>query len=265
MFETTISFWSQQIFHIHSRMKRFINWLFLPLSYELFLSKKALKKLPKIFLRSLVDRVIFLKEIFTCPSEYELLLAARDFCNRNGYKLLFKFRKKNPPKAFHHGIADIEILEDQDYYPYTSAQIVNASDLVVTFFSSTVEECAFAGVPSINLMATEHNYYLRGHYDPLYSSHAEHMEKAHSLLQMDIRPNSIFNFPPVVWLKKPLEFLREMKKNTLENYQMNDASRTLYVKKFLNSSSAPPFSQIISALEVYVRDRHKPREATPPL
>lgn len=247
-FETSATFWAKKIFHERSLLKRLFNLLVLPFSYPYFVSAIGRKKILLACMMSVRDRFKFFAEAFTCPSNDDVIHAVREFCNRNGYFMIMKYRKKNPVLPRHRGIPDLILEEDTEYYPYTAAKVISASDLVITFYSSAVVECAFRGVPVINITPDEDDNYYRDNYTFYYLKNARNLERAETTLSYNNRPFSLYNFSNLVWSIPLRQFFGFIEMRKVDEFKVSEARKEEYTKEFIKDHERECSSVILEKI-----------------
>ncbi len=253
-FETSVSFWAQRIFHTTSRWKRLIFLLLGPFAYPRIFSKLGLRKFFEIFVIWLKRFSIHFSQTLFCPSEEEILRAIKDFCVKNDLYFVIKSRKKNPLKAIHKEIGDFVIEEDTDYFPYTSAQVINASDLLISFYSTSAIECAVSGVPYINLSPIQDDLYLGNHYTLQFEHRSNEIENAERTTLYRTGPNTLFNFEGVIWNYEIREFELKFRNLSMQTFSVNNYARAEYIRKFVDPS--PQESPAARILNTLVRSNH---------
>lgn len=250
VFEPGITYWAQRIFWVPELWKRLLHILILPISYERFYSKVGKAKFWKMLWWSIVERPGYLAAAFRDPSEKEVLLKIKEFCARNGYFLLFKYRKKyHTPRPYQVGLADHTLYEDPDYYPYTSAQVIAASDLLIANFSTAVGEAAYYGVPSIHLVPLEAKWQLEHQYRLVYKENSAELAHAFWNIIHNNAPGNFYNFPGVVNNMTVNELVRELPKRKLEDFSVNKEAAVQYRRKFLSPSDEPSAKLILNHIQ----------------
>jgi hypothetical protein len=71
-----------------------------------------------------------------------------DYLRKLGYKLLVKTREKDPV-LFHEHRGDFYFL-DASWFPSTTIELLNVSDIVINFSSTAIKECVMCKTPVIN-------------------------------------------------------------------------------------------------------------------
>lgn len=247
-FETTASFWAQRIFHEGSLFKRILNWLGLPLTYPYMFSKIGRSKFFMLLFKSLKERPALLKEVFTTPSEKDVLRAIEKFCKNNGYFLLIKTRKKNPLKDFHREIADMVIEEDKDLYPFTSAEILTASDMLVTFYSSAGVEAGFRGIPVLNLKPANRRFFIRDQYYLIYRERPSERGAAEEAVFYNDDEGTAFNFSGVSRTWTVNEVVKALPQMKIEDFKINEIAHKQFIKKFVCEGELESAGRVLDGL-----------------
>lgn len=243
-FETNATFWCQRIFHEPNRLVRLFYVMTLPFSLPYVFSKLGKKRIGINFLKSFIDRFEYFFEAIRTPSELDVYKTIRRYCDQNGYIFVLKFRKKNPIRNFQKGIANVLIEEDTEYYPYTSAQVIHASDMLITFYSSSAAEGAVAGIPVINLVPQKGKFFINGHYQFLYKDH----HKTRELMERDHYYQSnpgIYNFAGVTTSVSVQNFENYLFQKKIDEHGASPERRKEYIQQFINPVAAQPSAKLI--------------------
>ncbi len=98
-------------------------------------------------------KVGYLWEIWTGDNFKAVAQAIRDFCDRNGARLIVKSRGKQASPMYLKRIADVFIDGFDDvYFPvFTGYKLMAASDLCITVNSMAATEAVALGIPCINI------------------------------------------------------------------------------------------------------------------
>lgn len=146
----------------------------------------------------------------------DLVDAVTGFCARNGAALVAKSREKNGDPPFLARRAAVFVL-DEEVYPYTSMQLMAVADLCIHFQSAGVLEAAHAGVPSLSVKVSQEH--LRA-----YPTHEEFYAA---------RPDTLQNFPGVVWSVTPAEIVARLQRDSLGDLRVDPDRRRTYVERFV--------------------------------
>ena len=147
-----------------------------------------------------------------------LVTRVRQLCDRNDALLVVKSRMKNTVPQYLRRLADLTLYDDA-YYPATILELLAISTLCVHYYSFTVSEAAYAGVPSLCL-----------------SPSAQEWPKIHTQKMVveafSAAPESLYNFPGAVWsLSIPQAFDR-LAALSLDTLALNPGRRSAYLEKF---------------------------------
>ena len=103
-----------------------------------------------------------LPELFSGYRFSDVLRSIREFCNRNNAVLVLKTREKNIMGSQTLRIGDLQRrlyqeysdlwFSDEQYYPYTSLELMGVADLAIHFKSSAILELLAVGVPNITVV-----------------------------------------------------------------------------------------------------------------
>lgn len=162
----------------------------------------------------------------------DLVEAGRRLCARSGATLVVKSREKNGDPAYLRRLADVFVV-DESAYPYTSMELMAVADLCLHFQSAGVLEAAFAGVPSLSVRIPQDH--LRGHptYDEFYGA----------------RPDTLQNFPGVVWSVTPREAVARLDDGGLEDFRTDPGRRRAYVDRFVGSDDTRSSDRVLDVIE----------------
>jgi hypothetical protein len=252
MFEHQTTYWAAHIFAQPNILKRIFAWIILPITYPYFFSKVGKKKLFRLVGKSLFDRVKYFTDVFTCPSEIDVHRTVKDFCVKNGYFLVHKYRKRNPVMNEISELPDLVIDCDSEYFPYHSAQLISASDLIVTLYSSSVNEAVYAGVPALNIHSGKGEPLFKDFYNLRHTTTDAEREAAEIRYLYNNNPLEQFNFSEAIWSMSLREFVKDFPKKTLADYQPSLVMRERFVKKYLHEHNQMCSAVILDKIEVEV-------------
>jgi hypothetical protein len=164
---------------------------------------------------------------------YRTLVASlRRFCERSGAALVVKSRAKNGDPAFVRDLADV-CLFDEHVYPYTSIELMAIASLCVHFQSGAALEAAFAGVPSLSVAVPQSHLAGYTTYEEVYSG----------------RPNSMQNFPGVVWTVAGERAAAYLDSTDLGDFRMDRPARSRYVEQFLGFDDTLSSGRVLDEIE----------------
>ncbi len=167
----------------------------------------------------------------------DLARALQGFARRSGAALVVKSRAKNADPAFLRRRADVFVERDEDVFPYTSIELMAIADLCVHFQSGAVLEAVHAGVPSLSIRVPQ--THLEG-----YASFQE---------VFGARPDSLQNFPGIVWSADATEATRRLTTGRLADFRVDPAARRRYVEKFLGFDDNRSSERVLDLVEAGAR------------
>ncbi len=177
----------------------------------------------------------FFKDIWCSQSYRDICQEIHAFCRRHGAVLIVKSRPKNCDPEWLKELADIYVRQDEAEYPYTSMRLLAISNLCVHFESATVQEAAFASVPSLSIVVSQEH---------LYTHNAKYSEQLRSK-----EVGTMFNYPGVVYsvdFQKVSSLLRRL---TLSDFRIDRVARGRYVTTFMGFDDALSSKRILDAVE----------------
>jgi hypothetical protein len=161
-------------------------------------------------------RAALVPEIVRGHGYRDVVEAVARFCARNGATFVAKSREKNGDPPFLARRADAFIL-DEEVYPYTSMQLMAIADLCIHFQSAGVLEAAHAGVPSLSVRISQEHLRSYPTYEEFYGA----------------RPETLQNFPGVVWPVTPAELIARLEATGLAEFRVSGERRRAYVEQFV--------------------------------
>lgn len=177
-----------------------------------------------------------LPDIMKSPSYRDLVAAVWRLCDRTGAALIVKSREKNGDPRFLHWRTDAFVF-DNSIYPYTSMELMAVADVCVHFQSAGVLEAAFAGVPSLSVKIPQEHLKKYPTYAEFYSA----------------RPESLQNFPGVVWSASPAEAISRLDASRLADFRMDPGRRRAYLEQFVGFDDTRSSVRALEVIEA--RDR----------
>ena len=163
----------------------------------------------------------------------DLARALQSFARRSGATLVVKSRAKNADPTFLRRRADVFVERDEDVFPYTSIELMAIADLCVHFQSGAVLEAVHAGVPSLSIRVPQ--THLAG-----YASFQE---------VFGARPDSLQNFPGIVWSADAVEATRRLTTARLADFRIDPEARRRYVEKFLGFDDNRSSERVLDLVE----------------
>lgn len=157
--------------------------------------------------------------------------AVRAFCRRNGAHLIVKSRMKRRPPAYTRAMADTHVY-DESVYPATILETLRTASLCIGFYSTTVHEAAYLGVPYLSIRPNDGD--VRG-------------DRALQRVFLD-RSKSSFDFPGVATVLEQREAIGDLPGKTLDGFSMDRRARAAYVEKFLSSDDGRSSARILNEI-----------------
>ena len=148
-----------------------------------------------------------------------LVRAVRAFCDANGAALVVKYREKDPIPDYLRAAADVAVA-DPVPWPPAILDVLAVADLAVSFYSATVLESAFLGVPYLCIGFADEDWY-------------GHLDAAWSAARFDTRQGGEFNFPGVTELTTIPEVIARLPGRRLAEFRSDPGQRSAYVARFL--------------------------------
>ncbi len=149
-------------------------------------------------------------------TDVKMVKAVRAFCDRNGAHLIVKARLKRPTPIYTRALADTH-LYDESLYPATILEVLSIASLCIGFYSTTVHEAAYLGIPYVCLRPADGD--VRG-------------DRALQRVFLD-RSKSSFDFPGVSFVLEESEAIAQLPRKALGDFKMDPRARAAYVERFL--------------------------------
>lgn len=166
-----------------------------------------------------------------CWTDVRVVRAVRAFCDRNGAYLIVKARLKRRPPVYTKGLADTH-LYDESVYPATILEVLSIASLCIGFYSTTVHETAYLGVPYLCIRPACKD--VRG-------------DRASQRIFMD-RNDSSFNFPGVSVVLGVSEVITGLPRKALGDFEMDAQARAAYVEKFLGYDDGQSSKRVLDEI-----------------
>lgn len=164
-------------------------------------------------------------------SDVNVVKAVRAFCDRNGAHLVVKARLKRPTPIYTKALADTHVY-DKSAYPATILEVLSIARLCIGFYSTTVHEAAYLGIPYLCIRPTYRD--VRG-------------DRALQRVFMD-RSHSSFDFPGVSVVLEVPEVIKKLPYESLAEFQMDAQARAAYVEKFLGCDDGESSRRVLDAV-----------------
>lgn len=167
-------------------------------------------------------------------NDRSVVRALRRFCDRHGAYLLVKSRRKTPIPPYVEAVAD-RCVYDESFYPSTMLEALSIASLSVSYYSNSVFESAWMGVPHLCVTYTAEDYNgARANYFSRYYTRDE---------------GGPFQFRGVSTAWTIAETIARLPSTTLADFSMDAAARSRYVEKFLTHDAGDSGARIVDAVE----------------
>jgi hypothetical protein len=148
-----------------------------------------------------------------------LARAVRAFCDANGAALLVKYREKDPIPRYLRAVADVAVA-DPAPWPPPILETLAVADLAVSFYSATVLESAFMGVPYLCIGFADEDWH-------------GHLNRAWTAERFDVSEGGEFNFPGVSELTTIPDVIERLPRRRLGEFGVDARRRRAYVETFV--------------------------------
>lgn len=179
----------------------------------------------------------FFKQVIKKENDFQLVKKLKKFCEKNNAYLLVKSRKKDMVKPYMKEFAD-KILYDEDAYPSTIIKCLAISDLCCNFYSSTVLEASFLGVPNICISPNKHDL----------------VDVSNHLWKIFLATD-LYNFPGVSYKLGISEAIKAFSEKTFADFPLNKEKQKEYVEKYVGPKEGGYSTMTVKALETLVNKR----------
>ena len=169
-------------------------------------------------------------------SDVNVVKAVRGFASRNGAHLVVKARMKRRPPFYTRAVAGTH-LYDESVYPATILELLKIASVCVGFYSTTVHEAAYLGIPYVCLRPTDRD--VRG-------------PRAVQRVFMD-RSKSCWDFPGVSTLLEVPEAIASLPRSALDDFKVDAQARAAYVEKFLGYDDGRSSKRVLDEIQ-HARD-----------
>jgi hypothetical protein len=170
-------------------------------------------------------------------SDLNVIKAVRAFASRNGAHLIVKSRLKRRPLFYTRAVADTH-LYDESVYPATILELLRIASACVGFYSTTVHEAAYLGVPYVCLRPSDRD--VRG---PRPVQH----------VFMD-RSKSSWDFPGVSTVLEVPEAVASLPRRSLDDFNVDAQARAAYVEKFLGYDDGRSSKRVLDEIHRAARN-----------
>jgi hypothetical protein len=160
-----------------------------------------------------------------------LVRAVRAFCDANGAALIVKYREKDPLPSYLRQLADVTLAEPVAWPP-PILETLAVADLAISFYSATVLEAAYLGVPYL-CIAVDGADWL-GSMDPVWWEARE-----------TLREGGQFNFSGVTRLMTIPSIIEELPRRPLAEFRVDPARRQAYVARFIGPDDGRSAARMI--------------------
>ncbi|MBI4589772.1 MAG: hypothetical protein HY725_13120 [Candidatus Rokubacteria bacterium] len=166
-----------------------------------------------------------------CWTDLNVVKAVRAFCDRNGAHLIVKARLKRPTPIYTKALADTH-LYDESVYPATILEVLSIASLCIGFYSTTVHEAAYLGIPYLCIRPTDKD--VRG-------------DRALQRIFMD-RTHCSFDFPGVSVVLEVPEVIQRLPRESLAEFRMDAQARAAYVERFLGCDDGRSSTRVLEEI-----------------
>ena len=163
--------------------------------------------------------------------DVNVVKAVRAFCRRNGAHLIVKSRMKRRPAFYTRAMADTH-LYDESVYPATILETLRIASLCIGFYSTTVHEAAYLGVPYLSVRPPDGD--VRG-------------DRALQRVFLD-RSKSSFDFPGVSTVLEQRAAIAHLPETRLDDFAMDPQARAAYVEKFLSADDGHSSERLLDEI-----------------
>ena len=164
-------------------------------------------------------------------SDLKVVKAVRAFASRNGAHLVVKARMKRRPPFYTRAAGDTH-LYDESVYPATILELLKIASVCVGFYSTTVHEAAYLGIPYVCLRPSDRD--VRG-------------PRAVQRVFMD-RSKSSWDFPGVSTVLEVSEAIASLPRSALDDFKVDAQARAAYVEKFLGYDDGRSSKRVLDEL-----------------
>jgi hypothetical protein len=163
-----------------------------------------------------------------------LVTAVRAFCDANGAALVVKYRDKDPIPSYLRDVADVAIA-DPEAWPPTVLETLAVSDLAVSFYSSTVLESAFLGVPYLCIGFGDADWL--GELDPIWAG-----------ARFSGAEGGEFNYPGVNQFTDIPDVIAGLSERRLAEFRVDPGRRHAYVARFLGPDDGRSAARMVDLI-----------------
>jgi len=182
----------------------------------------------------------YIKQAWNRWNDKRVTRAVKKFCEKNNAFLLVKARKREPPRKYLTKIADKVIYHDDGYYPTTILKCLSVADVCLNFFSSTVLEAVFMGVPNVCIAPSQLDYKnIRS-------------ETWNTILKRQKQLFDFFGASYIVSIPKTIDTLSN---KLISDFPIIKEKQSLYVEKFVGPSGSSYSSHAISEIENLINNK----------
>lgn len=167
-------------------------------------------------------------------NERSLAGALRSFCDRNNAYLVVKGRLKSPIPSYLEDVAD-QCLYDERHYPATILEALSIASLCISFFSTTVTEAVYMGVPNLCITHAMKDKYV--HNQELYQ------------LWRETHEGSLYRFAGAAAAMSVPEAITRLPGTALSEFRLDAHARESYVKKYLGYDDGMSSARILDTMQ----------------
>lgn len=182
----------------------------------------------------------YIRQVWNRWNDKRVTLAVKKFCEKNNAYLLVKARKKEPPRKYLTKIADKVIYYDEGFYPATILKCLSISALCLNFFSFTVLEDIFMGVPNVCIALSPLDYKnIKG---PIWRT----------ILK---RQKQLFDFPGAAYILSIPQAINLLPKKSISDFPLNKEKQKDYIQKFIGPLEGKYSAKAVEAIENLVNSK----------
>ncbi|NQU83380.1 MAG: hypothetical protein HQ536_01585 [Parcubacteria group bacterium] len=176
----------------------------------------------------------YIRQVWNRWNDKRVVMAVKKFCEKNNAFLLVKARKKEPPRKYLTKIADKVIYHDDSYYPATILKCLKISDVCLNFFSFTVLEAIFLGVPNVCIAPSSLDY--KNIQGSVWST----------ILG---RQKQLFDFSGAAYTLSIPQAIAQLPKKLISDFPLNPEKQSKYVQKFVGPLDGNHSSRAMTEIE----------------
>lgn len=194
----------------------------------------------KVF-RLLYHRALeYLPDVKDKIDDLKLTESIRTFAENNDALFIVKGRLKNKIPKYLRRMAD-RIFFDEDFYPFTTIELLFIADLSISFYSAAIMESVLVKTPTICL-APKGGTYWPGYEDRY---HLDNFSPEHG---------SFYNYNGIVYYQKVDKFISGFANQSFDDFKLIDKEHNKFVKKFLGFNDYNASERIYQDLTIRMNE-----------